>query len=316
MAKVLSLDPRALMLFSRVVEERSFTRAAEALGMAQPALSKAVAQLEGRVGQSLLSRRRQPLEPTELGRELALRGTQLRAIIREAGQAAGQMADGQVGTIRIGAPPFFCEDVMARIVAEYHLENPGVRFELCSAYGPELRGRVTERRLDIALVPMESADNATGLVQRRIADAEHAVFVRAGFRADPALSLVETLEAGLWIGHAENSIMHGYAERVLAQLGVMHMRSFASSESGKALLNMLKLVESFAILPVITALNELRAGEVRVIGAPEDLPVVSLGTITHHASAGSPLLANFEAFAAARFRAMEAEVAQHLAEQR
>ncbi|MGZ9811611.1 LysR family transcriptional regulator [Pseudoroseicyclus sp. H15] len=316
MAKVLQLDPRSLMLFSRVVEERSFTRAAEALGMAQPALSKAVAQLEGRVGQSLLSRRRQPLEPTELGRELALRGTQLRAIIREAGQAAEQMADGQVGTIRVGAPPFFCEDVMARIVAEYHLLSPGVRFELCAAYGPELRDRVTERRLDIALVPMESADGSVGLIQRRLIDAEHAIFVRAAYEPDPALSLVEILESGLWIGHADRSIMHGYAERVLARMGVMHMRSFASSESGKALLNMLRMVESFAILPVIAALSELREGELKVLGAPEDLPVVALGTVTHHASAGSPLLLDFEDFVAARFNAMQAEAGQYLAERR
>ncbi|WP_373355200.1 LysR family transcriptional regulator [Pseudoroseicyclus sp. CXY001] len=307
-----SLDPRGLMLFSTVVETGSFTRAAAAHGMAQPALSKAVAQLEARVGQSLLSRRRQPVEPTELGRELALRGTQLRAILSEAGQTAEQMAEGRVGTIRLGAPPFFCEDVLARVVAEYHLQHPGVSFELVSAYGPVLRERIAERRLDVALVPMESADRDKGLIQRHVADAHHAIFARAGYVPDPGLPIGEVLQAGLWIGHAHNSIMHGYAERVLARMGIMQMRSFASSESGKALLNMLKMVDSFAILPVLTALGELRAGEVRIVTGPGELPIVALGTVTHHASQGNPLLGSFETFVGRRFREMQEEGAAFL----
>ena len=70
---VSEMDVRQLRYFLAVVHERSFSRAAERLGMTQPPLSTAIAQLERELGVPLLERHPRGVEPTEAGRDLAER---------------------------------------------------------------------------------------------------------------------------------------------------------------------------------------------------------------------------------------------------
>ena len=67
-------DPRHLVQFAAIIEEGSFSLAAERLGTTQPALSSMVKTLETRAGLDLLARRRRPVTPTPLGAELARMG--------------------------------------------------------------------------------------------------------------------------------------------------------------------------------------------------------------------------------------------------
>src|ERR671930_2704469 len=64
------MDTRQLQAFCAVVEKKSFSHAAEQLGVTQPAVSLQVRALEDRVGQTLLDRSGRRVEPTEAGRRL------------------------------------------------------------------------------------------------------------------------------------------------------------------------------------------------------------------------------------------------------
>ncbi|MGO1120224.1 LysR family transcriptional regulator ArgP [Rhodovibrionaceae bacterium A322] len=70
------LDPRQLLAFSTVLEEGSFEKAAQRLGLTQSAVSQRLQRLESQLGQVLLVRG-QPLEPTEAGRRLLAHAKQL-----------------------------------------------------------------------------------------------------------------------------------------------------------------------------------------------------------------------------------------------
>lgn len=305
-------DPRHLIQFATIFEEGSFTRAAEVLGIAQPALSKTVAQLEGRLGQGLFLRRRRPVEPTELGRMLALHGIQLRSILDEAGQTAALMAQGRQGTLRIGAPPFFAEEVLPQLVTGFHDTTPGVGFEMSSAYAPDLRQRVAERRLDLALVPMESDSAAPWLRQHHLADIDHAVVARPQAVPAPGTDLVAALSQGQWINHAPRSILRGYTQHALSRMGVMQANVIATSESGSAVVGMLLTVDCFAVLPVMSILPQLRSGQLGVVARLPGLPVLPFGLITQAGAGGPPLVDAFQRFARSVFQRLAAEGASFM----
>ena len=64
------MDTRQLAAFCAVVERKSFSEAAERLGVTQPAVSQQIRSLEERVGQQLLDRSGRRVEPTEAGNRL------------------------------------------------------------------------------------------------------------------------------------------------------------------------------------------------------------------------------------------------------
>ena len=83
---------RGLQCFVTLAEELNFSRAAERLHVAQPALSQQIRALEDRMGTQLIDRTRRPLRLTEAGQYLAT----------EARQILGSLAEVTLGTLEIG----------------------------------------------------------------------------------------------------------------------------------------------------------------------------------------------------------------------
>jgi DNA-binding transcriptional LysR family regulator len=67
------MDTRQLAAFCAVVDRKSFSQAAERLGVTQPAVSLQVRALEERLGRQLLDRSGRRVEPTEAGQRLSAR---------------------------------------------------------------------------------------------------------------------------------------------------------------------------------------------------------------------------------------------------
>src|SRR3954462_427577 len=98
------MDTRQLAAFCAVVERKSFSQAAERLGVTQPAVSLQVRSLEKRLGRQLLDRSGRRVEPTEAGIAL-YRGAQ--RMLQLEGQLVEELeaGDGQElrGTLEVGA---------------------------------------------------------------------------------------------------------------------------------------------------------------------------------------------------------------------
>src|SRR4029078_2079738 len=95
------MDTRQLAAFCAVVERRSFSQAAEQLGVTQPAVSLQVRALEKRLGAQLLDRSGRRVEPTEAGARL-YRGAQRLLALEEQGLDEGAAGGG--GEL-CGGPP-------------------------------------------------------------------------------------------------------------------------------------------------------------------------------------------------------------------
>jgi len=147
------MDTRQLAAFCAVVERKSFSQAAERLGVTQPAVSLQVRSLEKRLGRTLLDRSGRRVEPTEAG--LALyRGAQ-RMLALE-GQLIEELDAGEGGELRgaleVGASTGPGSTVVPVLLCEFREDNPGVAVSLSISDTQSVVDRVAERELELGVV--------------------------------------------------------------------------------------------------------------------------------------------------------------------
>ena len=147
------MDTRQLAAFCAVVERKSFSQAAERLGVTQPAVSLQVRSLEKRLGRTLLDRSGRRVEPTEAGLALyrgAQRMLQLETQLVEeldAGEA-GELR----GTLEVGASTGPGSTVVPVLLCEFQRANPGVTVSLSISDTQTVVERVAERELELGVV--------------------------------------------------------------------------------------------------------------------------------------------------------------------
>ena len=147
------MDTRQLAAFCAVVERKSFSQAAERLGVTQPAVSLQVRSLEKRLGRRLLDRSGRRVEPTEAGMAL-YRGAQ-RMLALE-GQLIDELDAGEEGELRgaleVGASTGPGSTVVPVLLCEFQRENPGVAVSLSISDTQSVVDRVAERELELGVV--------------------------------------------------------------------------------------------------------------------------------------------------------------------
>ena len=147
------MDTRQLAAFCAVVERRSFSQAAERLGVTQPAVSLQVRSLEKRLGTQLLDRSGRRVEPTEAGWRL-YRGAQRMLTLEHqllaevAASSEGELA----GDLVLGASTGPAAVVVPVVLGEFQRENPGVRVFLTVSDTHSVVERVAARELELGIV--------------------------------------------------------------------------------------------------------------------------------------------------------------------
>jgi DNA-binding transcriptional LysR family regulator len=147
------MDTRQLAAFCAVVERRSFSQAAERLGVTQPAVSLQVRALEKRLGAQLLDRSGRRVEPTEAGMRLYRGAQRLLALEQQvldevAGEAEGDLG----GELQIGASTGPAAIVVPLLLCDFQREHPGVRIALTVADTQAVVERVGARELELGIV--------------------------------------------------------------------------------------------------------------------------------------------------------------------
>lgn len=125
-----AFDLRHLIYFREVARQLHFRKAAAALAMAQPALSRAIAQLEAGLDADLLNRTRRGVELTPAGRLLLERIEPVLRALATIPSDLQALAGGQVGQLRVAFTGLAMATVLPRILRAFHQRNPGVRLEL------------------------------------------------------------------------------------------------------------------------------------------------------------------------------------------
>jgi DNA-binding transcriptional LysR family regulator len=147
------MDTRQLAAFCAVVERRSFSQAAERLGVTQPAVSLQVQALEKRLGTQLLDRSGRRVEPTEAGLRL-YRGAQRLLSLEEqlVAEVGGESEGALGGTLEIGASTGPGGIVLAQLLCEFQAENPKLHVALAVFDTQTVVELVSDRELELGVV--------------------------------------------------------------------------------------------------------------------------------------------------------------------
>jgi DNA-binding transcriptional LysR family regulator len=146
------MDTRQLQAFCAVVEKKSFSQAAEQLGVTQPAVSLQVRALEQRLGQSLLDRSGRRVEPTEAGRRLYRSAQRMLALeeqlLEEVSADDGRLA----GTLAIGASTGPGAHLVPLLLCEFQREHPDLHVALSIWDTQTVIEHVADRQLELGVV--------------------------------------------------------------------------------------------------------------------------------------------------------------------
>src|SRR5213593_811143 len=147
------MDTRQLAAFCAVVERKSFSQAAERLGVTQPAVSLQIRSLEQRLGQQLLDRSGRRVEPTEAGMRLYRGAQRLLALEEQILQEMGDDAEGQLtGRLEIGASTGPGGSVLPGVLGEFQRLHPQVHVALTVSDTHTVVEQVGRRELELGVV--------------------------------------------------------------------------------------------------------------------------------------------------------------------
>jgi DNA-binding transcriptional LysR family regulator len=147
------MDTKQLAAFCAVVERRSFSQAAERLGVTQPAVSLQVRSLEKRLGTQLLDRSGRRVEPTEAGLRLYRGAQKLLALEEQLVADVAASSDGALaGDLVLGASTGPAAIVVPVLLGEFQRENSDVRVFLTVSDTHTVIERVAERELELGIV--------------------------------------------------------------------------------------------------------------------------------------------------------------------
>jgi DNA-binding transcriptional LysR family regulator len=147
------MDTRQLQAFCEVVERKSFSQAAERLGVTQPAVSLQVRSLEKRLGTQLLDRSGRRVEPTEAGLRLYRGAQRLLQLEEDLLSELAQEATGELeGAFEIGASTGPGGVVLSRILCEFAEEHPNLHVALSVFDTQTVVERVADRTLQLGVV--------------------------------------------------------------------------------------------------------------------------------------------------------------------
>jgi LysR family nitrogen assimilation transcriptional regulator len=146
------MDLKQLAYFVRVAELGSFTRAATALGIAQPALSRQVRLLEVELRQNLLVRNGRGATPTDAGKLLLAHGRGILHQVERAKEELGRVRGALAGRVAIGLPTSVAKVMTVPLTREFRQRLPDASLSISEGLSASMLEGLLTGRLDLAVL--------------------------------------------------------------------------------------------------------------------------------------------------------------------
>ncbi|WP_448873651.1 selenium metabolism-associated LysR family transcriptional regulator [Desulfobulbus propionicus] len=121
------MDIRKLDAFCKIIELKSFTKAAQAMQLSQPTVSDHIRNLEEELGQKLVDRLGREVEPTPVGRLLYTYASRILRLHQETLQAIVHYSGQFVGNLLIGASTIPGTFILPKIISGFRQQYPGIK---------------------------------------------------------------------------------------------------------------------------------------------------------------------------------------------
>jgi len=176
----MKLELRQLRHVLALERYRNFARAAESIGLTQPALTRSIQTLEESVGARLFDRDRSRVEPTRIGARLI---EESRALLQQSEQLQRTiqgLVGAEEGPLSIGAGPYAADVSVGIAVGRMLLKHPRLKISVAGGDWPELTRRVLSGELEVAIAEASLARGDRRLAVEELPAHQAYYFCRAG----------------------------------------------------------------------------------------------------------------------------------------
>jgi DNA-binding transcriptional LysR family regulator len=253
---------RRLQAFHAVAKHRSFTKAADALCMTQPAVTFQIRQLEEQFNTRLFDRVNGRITLTPAGVIALDYAERILGLSAELGTRLKEVSGQEVGPLLIGASTTIAEFLLPRILGEYKVRHPGIVPRLSVANSEAVQARVAERSLDLGFIEGDShlptlvTDVCCQDELQIVCAPSHAL---ARLPAVPLRSLSEHAYISREAGSGTREVIDHYLQK--GGLSPDALQIVMEASSPEALKGLAATGLGFAIMSRTTAEKEVRLGE-------------------------------------------------------
>jgi DNA-binding transcriptional LysR family regulator len=288
-ARLRSLKPVQLHLLAELGQSGALGVAAARVGIAQPAASRLLAQMERLIGLPLRERDGRGLVLTAVGQALARRAARMQIEMADAAREMAEAATGLAGVVRVGAVTGPALSLVLPALTALQRGHPGFRAEVTVATSVHLCDQLRDGQLDFALARLGPGD--TQLEAREIAAEPLSLVVRRGH---PLLLLPQIAVADLlaydWVMGDDETLL---TQTVMARLAELRLPTPDRRISTSSFLFTLALLnQSDSIAPLATPVVDSLSGNPSVpfVSLPVDLglTVASFSIITRRGAQFTP----------------------------
>jgi DNA-binding transcriptional LysR family regulator len=251
-------------------------------------------ELEARLGAPLFASRRNPVLPTELGRELADYGRTIRSATNSVSQIADRATIREFGELTIGATPFYSERIVSRFIAKRVAVNPEVRIILNVDFAPGMGSKLMDGTFDLIVGPVQVIEGAPNFFAEHVTDDHHVIVARAGHPILKEANItIEMLSRALWISFTRGSNLHHRTQQLLTEAGLKHINlpTFESTSAG-AVRSVLRESDMLIVLPGILAAELVATGNFAILPFKLPMHYNPIGYVLHK-DRQTPALKNF-----------------------
>jgi DNA-binding transcriptional LysR family regulator len=253
---------RRLQAFHTVAKHRSFTKAAEALCMTQPAVTFQIRQLEEHFNTRLFDRGNGRIQLTPTGVVALQYVERILALYGELDEKVRELTGQEGGVLMIGASTTIAEFLLPRILGEFKVRHPGIVPQLVVANSDTVQTRVMERTLDVGFIEGDShrgtlvTDVCCEDELQVVCAPSHPLARRKSLAVD---ALTEHPYISREVGSGTREVIDRYLEK--AGLGTDALQIVMEASSPEALKRLVATGLGFAIMSRATAEKEVRLGD-------------------------------------------------------
>lgn len=248
------MDINQLEVFLAVAQERSFSRAAEALHRTQPAVSQAIRRLEAELGESLFDRSSKDGTLTTAGRVLFDFAQQMMNLRQHAHSAIRELRDLHRGKLSLGANEYTVMSLLP-LIPIFRARHPHIKIEVKRSLASRIPREILGRDVEIGVVSFKPSDPAIRSMSVAIDELALVVAPNHPLAAKKIVSVRE-LGAEAFIAH---NVPSPYRERVIKTFE-KHRTPLNISMEMPTLEAIKRLVENgmgVALIPRLTAQAEI-----------------------------------------------------------
>jgi DNA-binding transcriptional LysR family regulator len=258
------IDPQRLIRLAVLIQHGSFSRAAEHLGLTQPALSQSIAQIEKEVGVKLIERTPHGVEPTVYGQVLYEHAKSIDRELALAAQHVGELAFGHKGALRIGATVGGAASLVALAICKLQASRAGIDTRIIEEFSiGALLTQLHDRRLDVLVCPRPRELDLKGTTSTPLLLAKRLACVRAEHPLSGDVSLRELSTFPFVCPEEELGLLFGFRQ-IFGTIGV-DLPEVLVVNSVYLAKELVLNSDSFGLFSDVSIINERRLGLVKPI---------------------------------------------------